>query len=213
MSLPGCATSHAIDDRKKEIARASGRRVMDLVNNGTTAGMILNETAFENAFAVDMAIGGSTNTVLHIPAIALEAGYEFDLDRINEISSRTPNIVKISPSSDFRMIDFDRAGGIPAVLTQLKKTGIVKDTLTVHGDSWSEALTLDTDVIKPIDAPYSETGGIAILNGSLAPDGSVIKESGVSSDVPDPFVGRARVFDSEEDATDFIKNEKLEKGI
>jgi len=213
LSLPGCATTHAVDDRKKEIAVATGKRVMKLIREGVTGGMILDETAFENAFAVDMAIGGSTNTVLHIPTIAKEAGYEFDLDRINDISSKTPNIVKISPSSDFRMIDFDNAGGIPAVISQLKKGGIVKDTLTVHGSSWSEAPILDTDVIRPVDTPYSKTGGIAILKGTLAPSGSVIKESGVASDVPDPFEGTARVFDSEEAATDFIKNEKLEDGL
>ncbi|MFQ5975979.1 MAG: dihydroxy-acid dehydratase, partial [Candidatus Hydrothermarchaeales archaeon] len=213
LSLPGCATAHALDDKKKEIATATGKRILGLVKEGTSTKNILNETAFENAFAVDMAIGGSTNTVLHIPAIAKEVGYEFDLDRINDISRRTPNIVKISPSSDFRMIDFDKAGGIPAVISQLKKKGIVVDTLTVHGTSWPEAEILDTNIIKPIEEPYSNTGGIAILRGSLAPAGSVIKESGVAGDVPDPFEGTARVFESEEEATDFIKNEKLEKGL
>ncbi|MFQ6136382.1 MAG: dihydroxy-acid dehydratase [Candidatus Hydrothermarchaeales archaeon] len=213
MSLPGCATAHAVDDKKKSLATSSGRQVMKLIKEGITAKQIMNETAFENAFAVDMAIGGSTNTVLHIPTIAKEAGYDFDLDRINEISKKTPNIVKISPSSEYRMIDFDRAGGVPAVISQLRKRGIVKDTLTVHGGSWLEAEILDISVIRPIEDPYSETGGIAILKGSLAPNGSVIKESGVASDVPDPFEGFAKVFNSEEDATDFIKNERLEKGM
>ncbi|RMF89278.1 MAG: dihydroxy-acid dehydratase [Methanobacteriota archaeon] len=212
MSLPGCATAHAVHERKRRLATESGRRIMELIKEGVTARMIMNETAFENAFAVDMAIGGSTNTVLHIPAIAREAGFAFDLERINDISRRTPNIVKIAPSSDYMMIDFDRAGGIPAVISELKRKGAVVDTLTVHGDTWPEAAIVDEEVIHPVERPYSPTGGIAILKGSLAPGGAVIKESGVSKDVADPFTGVARVFDSEEDATEFIKKGDLEKG-
>jgi len=212
MSLPGCATAHAVHEKKRRLATESGRRLMDLIKEGITARMIMNEAAFANAFAVDMAIGGSTNTVLHIPAIAKEAGYDYDLDMINDISQLTPNIVKIAPSSDFMMIDFENAGGIPAVISELRKNGIVKDTLTVHGSSWTDAQVIDEAVIRRIDNPYSRTGGILILRGSLAPGGAVIKESGVSKDVEDPFEGEARVFDSEEEATHFIKNGKLEKG-
>jgi dihydroxy-acid dehydratase len=212
MSLPGCATAHAVHEKKRRLATESGREVMRLIKDGITARKIMNETSFENAFAMDMAIGGSTNTVLHIPAIAKEAGYDFDLERINVISKKTPNIVKIAPSSDYMMIDFENAGGVPAVLSQLKKKGIVKDVLTVHGTSWQDAKTLNEEVIRPIESPYSRTGGIAILKGTLAPDGTVIKESGVSGDVPDPFEGEARVFDGEEEATQFIKKGVLEKG-
>ncbi len=209
MSLPGCATAHAVHEKKRRLATESGRRVMDLIKKGLSARMIMNEAAFENAFAVDMAIGGSTNTVLHIPAIAEEAGYEFNLERINDISMKSPNIVKIAPSSDFMMIDFEKAGGVPAVITELKKKGIVMDTQTVHGSSWQDSQIANSEVIRPIDTPYSQTGGILILKGSLAPSGAVIKESGVSQDVPDPFIGKARVFESEEAATDFIKNQEL----
>jgi len=213
MSLPGCSTAHAVHEKKRRLATKSGRRLMDLIREGITARMIMNETAFENALAVDMAIGGSTNTVLHIPAIAREAGYDFSLDRINEISRRTPNIVKIAPSSSYMMIDFERAGGVPAVISQLKKKGIVKDTLTVHGSAWTEAEIQDEKVIRPVESPYSRTGGIAILKGTLAPEGAVIKESGVSPEVPEPFIGEAAVFNSEEEATEFIKSGELRKGM
>jgi dihydroxy-acid dehydratase len=209
MSLPGCATAHAVHEKKRRLATESGRRIMDLIKKGLRTRIIMNEAAFENAFAVDMAIGGSTNTVLHIPAIAEEAGYEFNLERINDISRKTPNIVKIAPSSDFMMIDFEKAGGVPVVITELKKKGIVKDTQTVHGSTWQAAQIVDEEVIRSVDHPYSLTGGILILKGSLAPNGAVIKESGVAKDVPDPFVGKARVFESEEAATDFIKNRDL----
>lgn len=212
MSLPGCATAHAVHEKKRRLATESGRKALELIKEGRTARMIMNERAFENAFALDMAIGGSTNTVLHIPAVAMEAGYEFDLKRINEISSRTPNIVKIAPSSDYMMLDFENAGGVQAVLWELKKAGIVKDNLTVHGGSWEEYEVLDRDVIRSVSQPYSKTGGILILSGSLAPNGAVIKESGVSKEVADPFIGVARVFESEEEATDFIKNGELNPG-
>ncbi len=212
LSLPGCATAHAVDDKKRRIATESGREIMSLIKEGVNARTIMNESAFENAFAVDMAIGGSTNTVLHIPAIAREAGYTFDLERINEISKKTPNIVKIAPSSDYMMIDFDKAGGIPAVISQLKKGGVVTDTLTVHGTTWPDSPMKNEEVIRPIDNPYSSKGGIAILRGSLAPEGAVIKESGVSEEVPEPFAGVAAVFNSEEEATDYIKNKSLERG-
>jgi dihydroxy-acid dehydratase len=211
MSLSGCATAHAVHEKKKRMATESGRVVMRLITEGISARTIMNEVAFENAFAVDMAIGGSTNTVLHIPAIAKEAGFDFDLERINDISQKTPNIVKIAPSSDYMMLDFENAGGIPVVISELKKKNLIKDTLTVQGSSWSEAKNLNTYVIRQINKPYSPTGGILILKGSLAPGGAVIKESGVSSSVTDPFLGSAMVFNSEEEATDFIKNDDLKK--
>ncbi len=212
MSLPGCATAHAVHEKKRRLATESGRRIMELIKKGVTARDVMNEVAFENAFAVDMAIGGSTNTVLHIPAIAEEAGYTFDLERINDISRKTPNIVKIAPSSDFMMLDFEKAGGVPAVMCDLKKSGLIKDTVTVSGETWAEASVENRSVIRSVDDPYSVKGGILILKGSLAPMGAVIKESGVAKDVPDPFIGSARVFESEEDATEYIKNGELTPG-
>lgn len=212
MSLPGCATAHAVDEKKKRIAEESGKQIMKLIDRGITARAIMNEKAFENAFAVDMAIGGSTNTVMHIPAIAKEAGYNFDLDKINEISERTPNIVKISPVSEYRMIDFDKAGGVPAVLGELYKKGLIKENTSTYGMLKVDGKILNEDVITPVSRPFSKSGGIAILRGSLAPEGAVIKESAVAEEVKDPFEGHARVFESEEEATDFIKNEEVEPG-
>jgi len=212
MSLPGCATIPATDKRKAGITRESGRRIMKLIEDKVTARKIMNENAFSNAFVMDMAVGGSTNTVLHISSIAKEAGYEFDLDRINWISERTPNIVKIKPSSDYMMVDLDQAGGIPAVMKELHRKGLLKESPTVSGGLYLEGRDPDGKVIRSADDPYSKTGGILILRGSLAPGGAVIKHSGVSKDVPDPFVGRARVFESEEATMEFLRNEELEKG-
>ena len=218
LTVPGMATAHAVDNRKLRMATESGRQVMRMIKNGHyTLGDILNERAFYNALVVDMAIGASTNTVLHVPAIAREAGYEFDLDRINEISSKTPNILRLSPAGDHRMIDFDRAGGIPVVMKRLCLEGLLDDqaetvtgSLTVRINSTEDNDAVD--VIKSAGNPYSKTGGIAIYRGNLAPNGAVIKESGVSPDVPRMFRGTARVFDDEQDATAFIKSGKVQKG-
>jgi len=218
LSMPGCATAHAVDARKLKIALETGRRVLELVRKDVKARNIMNKTAFENALALDMAIGGSTNTVLHIPAIAKEAGIEISLDEINKTSMKTPNIVKISPSQAdakgtvYFMHDFERAGGVQSVLYELFSKKIVKDSLTVYGrlkDAIKPAS--DKNVIRPITNPYSRSGGIAVLKGTLAPEGSVIKESGVSSRVEDPFIGEAKVFDSEEEATEFIKTAKIKE--
>ncbi len=211
MSLPGCATIPAIDKRKTEIARESGKRAVKLITDGLTARKIMNEKAFENAFVLDMAIGGSTNTVLHIPAIAKEAGYDFDLDRINEISERTPNIVKIKPSSEYLMVDFDGAGGIPAVMKELHRKGLLKDPPTVNDGLYLDGRAPDGKVIRSADNPYSKTGGILILWGSLAPGGAVIKYSGVSKNVPDPFTGKAKVFESEEATMEVLRKGEPEK--
>lgn len=215
LTLPGCATAHATHAKKLRIAIESGRRIVELVRKNIRARDILNKTAFKNAFAADMAIGGSTNTVLHLPEVAREAGIDISLDEIDEISRKTPNIVKLSPSKAgdrvYFMKDFDAAGGVQAVLYELFKKGIVEDNLTVYGtlrQGIREAF--NRNVIRSIENPYSESGGIVILKGTLAPKGSVIKTSGVSKDVEDPFIGSARVFNSEEEATEFIKNEKIE---
>ncbi len=210
LTVPGMATAHAVDNKKLRLATESGRQIMRMVREGITIGDILTEEAFNNAFVVDMAIGASTNTVLHVPAIAKEAGYDFDLNRINEISERTPNIVRISPASKYRMVDFDRAGGIPVVMSRLRDvldlsvqtaTGTLEDRLNEVIDN-----RRSTSVIKSPKQPYSETGGIAVYRGNLAPEGAVIKESGVDPSVPRIFKGTARVFDSEEAATAYINS-------
>jgi len=219
LSLPGCATAHATDDKKKEIAERSGKRIIGIVEEGLLARDIMTREAFENAFAVDMAIGASTNTVLHIPAIAKEAGYKFDLDRINEISQKTPNLVRLSPAKvgniKYEMEDFDRAGGVPAVIKELFSERLIYDTETVAGrlsDLLQHVKILDNDIIRPIDNPYSKTGGIAVLKGSLAPNGCVIKESGIDPSVPKIFEGSAKVFESEEEATAYINANKAKRG-
>jgi len=216
LSMPGCATAHAVDAKKLKIALASGRQIMELAKKRVRARDIMTKTAFENAFAVDMAIGGSTNTVLHLPEIAKEAGIEITLDDINKISMKTPTLVKISPShageNIYFMHDLDRAGGIQSVLFELFRKKIIKDNLTVCGRlKESVKPASDRQVIRDIAKPYSPKGGIAILRGTLAPEGSVIKESGVSSKVEDPFIAEAVVFNSEEEATEFIKTAKIKE--
>jgi len=215
LTVPGMATAHAVDHKKYRLATESGRQIMRLIGAKTAIKDILTEQAFYNALAVDMAIGASTNTVLHVPVIAKEAGYTFDLDRINEISSKTPNLLRLSPASEHRMIDFDRAGGIPIVMKRLSPllntnvmtvTGVLKDRLKATVDDGK------SDVIKNINNPYSPTGGIAVYRGNLAPNGSVIKESGVNPSVPKVFKGTARTFNDEQEATDYIKAGKVRKG-
>lgn len=215
LSLPGCATAHAVHAKKLRIAIESGRKIVELVRKNIKAREILTRTAFKNAFAVDMAIGGSTNTVLHLPEIAREAGIDISLDEIDEISRKTPNIVKISPSKVgnkiYFMKDFDSAGGVQAVLYELFRKGIVEDNPAVYGTlKQGIRKAFNREIIKSIENAYSETGGIVILRGTLAPKGSVIKTSGVSKNVEEPFIGYARVFNSEEEATEFIKKEKIE---
>ncbi|MBW2977314.1 dihydroxy-acid dehydratase [Candidatus Woesearchaeota archaeon] len=215
LTLPGMATAHAVDNRKYRLATKTGRHIMIMIEEGVTIGDILTEEAFYNALTVDMAIGASTNTVLHVPAIAAEAGYEFDLDAINEISAKTPNLLRLSPASEHRMIDFDRQGGIPVVMSRLRElldtkvktvTGSLEDRLNAVRDSGS------TEVIKSVKDSYSSTGGIAVYRGNLAPEGSVIKESGVDPSVPKLFEGTARIFDCEEDCTAYIKAKKVKPG-
>ncbi|MBN2143590.1 MAG: dihydroxy-acid dehydratase [Candidatus Aureabacteria bacterium] len=215
LTIPYMATTHAVDNKKYRLATESGRRIMHLIEKKITAKAVMTEKAFYNALAVDMAIGASTNTVLHVPAIAKEAGIILDLDRINDISARTPNILKLSPASRFRMVDFDRAGGIPLVMSRLKSL-LHLDVITVTGPLNERLkMVLDhekTDVIKNIKEPYSKTGGIAVYRGNLAPSGSVIKESAVHPSVPTEFEGTARVFNDESDATRYIKSGQIQKG-
>jgi len=215
MSLKGCASTHAIDPCKEEIAFESGKRAVELVRLGLRVRDIVTEESIENAFRVDMAIGASTNTILHVPALAEELGFTFDLARINSLSASTPNLVRLNPASDYFMIDFHRAGGVSAVMAELRKKKLLHNTLMVSGmlfDRLNGEGTLDENVIRPIERPYSPSGGIAILYGNLAEKGAVVKESAISEGFPRVFTGRAKVFDGEEEASKYLSSEEVKKG-
>ena len=215
LSVPYCATTHATDRKKLKLAYDSGKLAVKLMKKNLTARKIMAKQAFENALRIDMAIGASTNTVLHIPDIADECGFDFNLSKINSLSRKTPNLVKLSPSSSYRMIDFHKAGGIPAVLNELKKAGLLKNTKTVYGrlfDSARKGKIKNKKVIRTLGNAYSRTGGIAVLYGNLAPNGSVVKESGISPSFPKVFTGTAKVFNSEELCTSFIDSGKVKEG-
>ena len=189
---------------------------MELIEKDIKPLDIATRHAFENAITVEMALGSSTNTVLHLKAIAHEAGVDLDLRLFNEISERTPNLCRIAPAGPTHLEDLDRAGGIPAVMCELDKKGLLySDLMTVTGKSLGEnissAKNLDTDVIRPIESPYSQDGGLAILFGNLAPDGAVVKKSAVDPSML-KHTGPARVFDSEEDAMAAILSRNIRKG-
>ncbi len=217
LALPGNGTIPAVDPRRELLAREAGRRVVELLREGLRARDIVTEEAIEDAFTVDIAMGGSTNTVLHLLAIAREARIEFDLARINELSKKTPTICKIAPSSEFHIEDLDRAGGVPAILRELSnKEGLLHpDRPTVSGRTIGEiaasAPEADGEVVKSIKNPYSEDGGIAILFGNLAPEGAVVKSAGVVESMM-RFRGRAVCFDSEEEAIEGILGGKVKPG-
>ncbi len=217
LALPGNGTIPAVDPRRELLAREAGRRVVELLREGLRARDIVTEEAIEDAFTVDIAMGGSTNTVLHLLAIAREARIEFDLARINELSKKTPTICKIAPSSEFHIEDLDRAGGVPAILRELShKEGLLHpDRPTVSGKTIGEiaasAPEADGEVVKSIKSPYSEDGGIAILFGNLAPEGAVVKSAGVVESMM-RFRGRAVCFDSEEEAIEGILGGKVKPG-
>jgi dihydroxy-acid dehydratase len=206
MSLPGCATTHAVDARKMRIAKRSGSKIMELVERGITARKIVTDKAIENAIRVDMAIGGSTNTVLHMPAIAAEFGLKLDLDKFDRLSRETPHLVNLRPGGPYRMIDLDRAGGIPAVLQRLKPR-LNLNVMTVSGRTMGEEIAdfnpvnprANAEVIATLDSPVHPEGGIAILHGSLAPEGAVVKQTAVSESML-KHTGPAVVYDSEEDS-------------
>jgi len=217
LGLPGNGTIPAVDPRRELLARQAARQIMELLRRNIRPRDILTVEAFDNAFAVDIAMGGSSNTILHLLAIAREAGIEYDLSRINEISKRTPNICKISPASHYHIQDLDNAGGIPAILKELIRGGYLPhpDKLTVSlktlREIAQEAPEADGEVIRRIEDPYSKEGGIAILFGNLAPEGAVVKTAGV-----DPkmlvFKGKAICFNSEEEAIDGILGGKVKPG-
>uniref|UniRef100_A0A7C2ZE73 Dihydroxy-acid dehydratase n=1 Tax=Hydrogenobacter sp. TaxID=2152829 RepID=A0A7C2ZE73_9AQUI len=217
LGLPGNGTIPAVDPRRELLARQAARQIMELLRRNIRPRDILTVEAFDNAFAVDIAMGGSSNTILHLLAIAREAGIEYDLSRINEISKRTPNICKISPASHYHIQDLDNAGGIPAILKELIRGGYLPhpDKLTVSlktlRDIAQEAPEADGEVIRRIEDPYSKEGGIAILFGNLAPEGAVVKTAGVDPQML-VFKGKAICFNSEEEAIDGILGGKVKPG-
>ncbi len=213
MSLPFCGTSPAPLAEKKRIAEASGERIVELVKKGIKARDIMTPEAFRNAIRVDLALGGSTNTVLHLPAIAYEAQIPFDIKLFDELSRETPKICSMRPGGKYLMEDLHYAGGIPGVLKRLIDK--LESSPTVSGKDIKEIAASgriwDEDVIRPITNPYSKEGGIAILYGNLAPEGAVVKQ-GAMSEKMKVFTGRARVFDCEEDAMKAVMEGKIKEG-
>jgi len=213
MSLPGCATSLAVSAKKRRIAQASGERSVELARKNILPRDIINKRSLENAIVVDMALGGSSNTVLHLMAIAHEAGIKLDLKDFDKISKHTPHITNLEPSGEHFMEDLEYAGGIPAVLKRLKAKLYNCQTLSARNifDIAKEAEIFDEDVIRPLSAAYHKQGGIAVLFGNLAPGGAVVKQSAVSPKMM-KFTGRARVFNREEQAMQAILKAKIKRG-
>ncbi len=213
MSLNGCATALAVSAKKRRIAFESGRRVVDLVKKNITPRKIMNSTAFENAIMVDLALGGSTNTVLHIPAIANDAGIKLPLETFDRLAKKTPHIANMLPGGQNYMEDLDYAGGIPAVLKRLRPK--LKNSMTVSGKTVFQiadaAEVFNEDVIRPLQKAHHKEGGIAILKGNIAPGGAVVKQSAVSAQMM-RFEGTAMVFNSEEDAMKSILAGKVKSG-
>jgi dihydroxy-acid dehydratase len=214
MGLPGNGTIPAVDSRRRTLARDAGAQVLELVQKNILPRDIVTRDAMDNAFAVDLALGGSTNSVLHLVAIAHEAGIEYSLADINRVSEHTPNLCHLRPAGDYHLEDLDRAGGIPALMQELKD-GLHTDAVTVTGNTVAEnikaARILDTDVIRKRDNAYSARGGLALLFGNLAPEGSVVKQAAVAPEMM-THKGPARIFDSEETATEAIMNGDFKTG-
>ena len=216
MGLRGNGTIPAVYSARIELAKRAGMAVMDMVKKNICPRDIMTKEALMNALAVDMALGCSTNSMLHLPAIANECGVELNLDIANEISAKTPNLCHLAPAGRTYMEDLDEAGGVYAVMNELSKKNLLNtDCMTVTGKTVREniagCVNLNTEVIRPIESPYSETGGIAVLKGNLAPEGSVVKRSAV---LPEMLVheGPAKVFDSEEEAQAAINAGKIVAG-
>ncbi|NMC61120.1 MAG: dihydroxy-acid dehydratase [Candidatus Methanofastidiosa archaeon] len=215
LSIPGSATVHATDKRKEEIAYQTGKLIIDLVKKDLKPKDIVTKNSFENAIRVDMGIGGSSNTVLHLPAVAHAFGITLPLTLFDKISKETPHLVNLRPSGPFFMRDFDDAGGIPQILIRLKDK-LNLETKTIMGNTLGDVLKkvklVKSDTIRNIDNPYHKEGGIAVLKGNLAPNGSVVKQTAVSEKIM-KFEGKAKVFDSEEAATKAILAGKIKEGM
>jgi dihydroxy-acid dehydratase len=217
LALPGNGTILATDPKRDELFAAAGRAIVELIKKNIRPRDILTQKSFENAFALDMAMGGSTNTVLHTLAVAIEAGCPFDLQKLNEVAARVPHICKVSPAGVHHMEDVDRAGGIPAILKTIsQKQGTLHlDCITVTGKTLGEniasATVKDADVIRPLDKAYSEKGGLAVLFGNLAPHGAAVKTGGVAPSMM-KHRGPAVIFESEEAAGAGILAGKVKAG-
>ena len=216
LGLPGNGTIPAISGRRIALAKHAGMQVMEMLEKGITARQMMTLDGFKNALAADMALGCSSNTVLHVPAIAHEAGISLDLHVINEISSNTPNLCHLAPAGHTFMNELDDAGGVQAVLAELAKKNLIKtDIMTVTGKTIAEnikyAKNRNPEILRPIENPYSSTGGIAILFGNLAPDGTVVKRSACAKELM-KHSGPARVFDDEKDAMEAVQSRKIKAG-
>ena len=216
MGLQGNGTIPAVYSQRIKLAKHAGMKIMELLEKNIRPRDILTEQAFMNALTVDMALGCSTNTMLHLPAIAHEAGVELNLDIANHISAKTPNLCHLAPAGHTYMEELNEAGGVYAVMNELSKKGLLNTELITAtgktvGDNIKDCVNRNPEVIRPIDNPYSETGGIAVLRGNIAPDSGVVKRSAV---VPEMMVheGPARVFECEEDAIAAIKGGKIVAG-
>ena len=216
LGLPGNGTIPAVMSARIRLAKQAGMQSVSLAKAGITPSQIMTPQAFRNALTVDMALGCSTNTVLHLTAIAHEADVPLDLDMINDISSRTPHLCSLSPGGHHHIQDLHRAGGIPAVMKTLGEAGLIdQSVLTVTGqtleENLSDAIVRDPEVIRPLARPYHEIGGLAVLFGNLAPEGCVVKQSAVREEMLQ-HEGPARVFDTEEDASRAIMDSAIRKG-
>ncbi len=217
MALPGNGTVLAVDEGRKALYRAAGRQILKLVETDLKPRDIVNRESVDNAFCLDMAMGGSTNTVLHTLAIAHEAGVAYSLDRINQLADRVPYLCKVSPAGHHRVEDVDRAGGISAILRRLADKGDVlkpdRPTVTgkTLGENVREAAVKDPDVIRPLENPYRKTGGLAVLFGNLAPEGAVVKAGAVAPEMM-RHEGPAVIFESQDDALAGILNGKVKAG-
>lgn len=213
MSLPGCGTALAVSAKKRRIAQESGERIVELVKKNIKPKDIINEKSLDNAITVDMALGGSSNTVLHLAAIANEAGIKLDLKKFDKISRGVPHITRLEPAGSHYMEDLEFAGGIPAVLKRLKAK--LNNTMTLSGkkiyDIADCAEIFDEEVIRRFSRAYHKEGGIAVLYGNLAPNGSVVKQSALSAKMM-RFTGKAKVFNREEEAMQAILNRKIKSG-
>jgi dihydroxy-acid dehydratase len=216
LALPGNGTIPAVYSERIRLAKKAGMKVMELLEKEITPRKIVTEESVRNALSVDMALGCSTNSVLHLPAIAYEAGIELNLDLVNEVSSKTPNLCKLAPAGSNHIEDLYHAGGVSAVINELTKLNLInKDCITATGhtiyENVKDAVNLNTNVIRPVEEPYSKTGGIAVLRGNLAKDGAVVKKSAVAEKML-KHEGPARVFDCEEDTIKAIMSQKINKG-
>ena len=216
MGLRGNGTIPAVYSERIKLAKHAGMQVMEMLKRNIRPRDIMTKEAFMNALTMDMALGCSTNSMLHLPAIAHEAGVELNVDIANEISARTPNLCHLAPAGHTYIEDLNEAGGIYAVMNEISKKGLLNlDCMTVTGKTVGEnikdCVNKDPDVIRPIDNPYSQTGGIAILKGNLAPDSGVVKRSAVAPEML-KHEGPARVFDCEEDAIAAIKGGRIVAG-